>query len=58
MTFVKLVFRPQRVVQRLLPGKEKLLNEKEVISIHKSSWLHTLVALNKVTFERLMNFKE
>lgn len=58
MTLVKLVFRPQRVVQRLLPGEEKLLNEKEVISIHKSSWLHTLVALNKVTFERLMNFKE
>lgn len=49
MTFVKLVFRPQRVVQRLF---------LEVISIHKSSWLHTLVALNKVTFERLMNFKE
>ena len=58
MTLVKLVFRPQRVVQRLLPGEEKLLNEREVISIHKCSWLHTLVALIKVTFERLMNCKE
>ena len=28
MTFVKLVFRPQRVIQRLLPGEEKLLNEE------------------------------
>ena len=36
--FVKLVFRPERVIQRLVPGEEKLLNNTEVISIHKSTW--------------------
>ena len=36
--FVKLVFRPQRFVQRLVRGEEKLLNSTDVISIHKSTW--------------------
>ena len=36
--FVKLVFRPQRFVQRLVRGEEKLLNNIEVISKHKSIW--------------------
>ena len=36
--FVKLAFKPQRVVKRLIPGEEKLLNKTEVISIHKCTW--------------------